>query len=165
MLINIRTNRFGLLYDIQSKNKSQLSKAHITIAPSQYQVTKNLANGKKERVFVDLQAVYPSPEEPGTELSFEEIWAANRGWLDQTWEDSVVDDSRASIPPVTSASRPAVHHGIVALDENGHIPDHHRDGRGRKKKVTEVNETQISKASFLVHAVAPTTNSQQSKQS
>jgi checkpoint serine/threonine-protein kinase len=47
----------------------------------------NPNNGKKERVFVDLRAVYPTPEQPGTELSFEEIWAANRGWLDTSWED------------------------------------------------------------------------------
>lgn len=47
----------------------------------------NPNNGKKERVFVDLRRVYPTPEEPGTELSFEEIWAAERGWLDTSWED------------------------------------------------------------------------------
>jgi len=41
--------------------------------------------GKKERVFVDLEAVYPTPEEAGTELSFEEIWAQNRGWMEIDW--------------------------------------------------------------------------------
>lgn len=131
--------------------KSQLSKSHITIAPSHYQVTVNPSNGKKERVFVDLQAVYPSPEVPGTELSFEEIWAANRGWLDQTWQDNEllhgkaaksVEDS-APILPQREADKLVVRQDIITLDENGRIPDTHRTGR--KKKLAEVNETQISR--------------------
>ncbi|KAF3762439.1 hypothetical protein M406DRAFT_280553, partial [Cryphonectria parasitica EP155] len=135
-----------------SKIRSQLSKSHITIAPSQYQVTKNPVNGKKERVFVDLQAVYPSPEEPGTELSFEEIWAANRGWLNRGWEE---DAPVADCPENDENSAPAridaklvVHHDVVTLDENGRILEQHRDGRGKKKKVMEVNETQIIKANL-----------------
>ncbi|ROV99951.1 hypothetical protein VMCG_06260 [Cytospora schulzeri] len=132
-------------------SKSQLSKSHITIAPSQYQVTKNPASGKKERVFVDLQAVYPSPEEPGTELSFEEVWAANRGWLHQTWENAVPAEGNYTNNDENSPPAPAdridanlvVHHDVIALDENGRLPDHHRGAK--KKKVMEVNETQIIK--------------------
>lgn len=133
------------------QSKSQLSKSHITIAPSQYQVTKNPASGKKERVFVDLQAVYPSPEEPGTELSFEEVWAANRGWLHQTWEDDGPAEGKYpdnnEFNPSALADRIdtklVLHHDVVTLDENGRLPDHHRGAK--KKKVMEVNETQISK--------------------
>ncbi|ROV91311.1 hypothetical protein VSDG_07780 [Cytospora chrysosperma] len=132
-------------------SKSQLSKSHITIAPSQYQVTKNPASGKKERVFVDLQAVYPSPEEPGTELSFEEVWAANRGWLHQTWEDDGPAEGKYpdnnEFNPSALADRIdtklVLHHDVVTLDENGRLPDHHRGAK--KKKVMEVNETQIIK--------------------
>ncbi|KUI66498.1 Checkpoint serine/threonine-protein kinase bub1 [Cytospora mali] len=132
-------------------SKYQLSNSHITIAPSQYQVTRNPASGKKERVFVDLQAVYPSPEEPGTELSFEEIWAANRGWLNQTWEDDeIVEDNYAEIdensPPIPADridAKLVMHHDVVTLDENGRLPDHHRGSK--KKKLMEVNETQIIK--------------------
>lgn len=130
--------------------KSQLSKSHITIAPSHYQVTVNPSNGKKERVFVDLQAVYPSPEVPGTELSFEEIWAANRGWLDQSWQKDELVGGRVSkgvknaapIQPQREAASLVVRQDIVTLDENGRLPDQHR--AGRKKKTAEVNETQIS---------------------
>lgn len=111
-------------------------------------MTKNPANGKKERVFVDLQAVYPTPEVPGTELSFEEIWAANRGLLDQTWDDQLAinlhENDENSAPPRADIKM-AVHRDIVALDENGRVPELHRDGRSKKKKVIEVNETQISR--------------------
>lgn len=113
-------------------------------------MTRNPANGKKERVFVDLRAIYPSPEEPGTELSFEEIWAANRGWLDHSWNNmSAVNNSDESSPPLAPTAKLGVHRDIVALDENGCIPEPHRDGRGRKKKVIEVNETQISKCCLI----------------
>lgn len=94
---------------------------------------------------MDLQEVYPSPEEPGTELSFEEIWAARRGWLNRTWENNEAADF-----PENNENAPSVVVGaassktVIALDENGCIPEQSRDGRSKKKKVMEVNETQIS---------------------
>lgn len=127
-------------------------------------MTRNPANGKKERVFVDLQAVYPSPEEPGTELSFEEIWAANRGWLGQSWDEVPdVASPNENSPPVLAGAKLAVHRDVVALDENGRIPESHRDNRGRKKKVMEVNETQISESSSRIEGLL--FNTLQSKQS
>lgn len=135
----------------QSKVKSQLSQSHITIAPSQYQVTTNPGNGKKERVFVDLQAVYPSPEDPGSELSFEEIWAANRGWLNQNWDDECAINCAGIRENGRDDPKMAGHHEIVKLDENGCISEQHRGGRSKKKKVMSINETQISKSSFTTN--------------
>lgn len=116
-------------------------------------------------MFVDLQAVYPSPEEPGTELSFEEVWAANRGWLDQTWDDEPStnlpeDDENKAL--CQAGAKLVVHHDVVTLDENGRIPEQHRDGRSKKKKVMEVNETQISESNvgLLVGCSLLTLNSQ-----
>lgn len=109
-------------------------------------MTKNPANGKKERVFVDLQAVYPYPEEPGTELSFEEIWAAKRGWLGRTWDnqfDLSLSEHVENTPPARG------HHETSSLDENGRIAEPQRGGRGKKKKVMEVNETQISESTSI----------------
>jgi checkpoint serine/threonine-protein kinase len=63
----------------------------------------NPNNGKKERVFVDLRRVYPTPEEPGTELSFEEIWAAERGWLDTSWEDQAEPDESTEMEEASVA--------------------------------------------------------------
>lgn len=170
MLINIRTNRFGHWPIVLYQSKYQLSKSHITIAPSQYQVTKNPASGKKERVFVDLQAVYPSPEEPGTELSFEEVWAANRGWLHQTWLDDgpagvnyASNDENMPYPPADRIdAQLVIHHDVIMLDENGHLPDHHRESKN--KKMMEVNETQISKF-VLSGGNTQKSNLEQSKQS
>lgn len=148
-----------------------MSQSHISIYPSQAQVTVNPANGRKERVFVDLEAVYPTPDEPGTELSFEEIWAANQGWLDHDYDDEVEPEpepepefeaeaemSQLSAPMMDENSLPdmkasakkvseklVVHHDVIRLDENG-APIYPRESKPRKKKVVEVNETQIIKA-------------------
>lgn len=119
---------------------------------------------------MDLRAVYPTPEEPGTERSFEEIWAANRGMLDKEWAepeesddlgdmmeldepeeagpDALIDLSPQRISVLADAvpSKLVVHHDVVMLDENGAmIKNHDREHRPRKKKGTEINETQISK--------------------
>ena len=78
-----------------------------------------------------MRAVYPTPEEPGTELGFEEVWARNRGWLDRTWPDDVVEEGW--VTPVHDENRSSevdllaeavsekllVQHDVVALDENG----------------------------------------------
>ncbi len=108
-------------------------------------------------MFVDLQVVYPSPEEPCTELSFEEIWAANRGLLDCSWDEEDVSAREEESPPAEEAepsqvdllaeavaTKLVVHHDVVMLDENGAIKDYPR-GRPEKKRVMEVNETQISR--------------------
>lgn len=45
----------------------------------------NPKTGRYERVFVNLEAVYPQPEDPSIEFCFEELRARNRGWLDRDW--------------------------------------------------------------------------------
>ncbi|KAI4254678.1 MAG: hypothetical protein LQ352_002952 [Teloschistes flavicans] len=50
----------------------------------QQQIT-NLRTGRVERVFVNLEAVYPNPDRPSEEYSFEELRAQSRGWLDIDW--------------------------------------------------------------------------------
>lgn len=51
------------------------------------QMTKSHA-GKAERVFVDLEAIYPNPHDPSEEMSIEEVRAACRGWLQKRWPKS-----------------------------------------------------------------------------
>ncbi|KAI0400523.1 Mad3/BUB1 homology region 1-domain-containing protein [Xylaria palmicola] len=139
---------------------ARIAESHIIIAPSKHQVIVNPQNGKRERIYVNLEAVYPYPEEPGTELSFEELWAASRGWLDACWDsESLVDYQHEAVdentPPVEVLSRGidqklVIHRDTIGLDENGELKnDHHpKQPKGRKKKVMEVNETQIIKANL-----------------
>ncbi|KAL8836223.1 MAG: hypothetical protein Q9170_003000 [Blastenia crenularia] len=52
---------------------------------AEQQQTTNPRTGKIERVFVDLEAVYPDSEDPTQEFSFEELRAKTRGWSDRDW--------------------------------------------------------------------------------
>ncbi|KAL2854494.1 Mad3/BUB1 homology region 1-domain-containing protein [Aspergillus pseudoustus] len=45
----------------------------------------NPRTGRRERVFVDLDAVYPDYKNPNHEVSFEELRAIKRGWMDMDW--------------------------------------------------------------------------------
>ncbi|KAI0417407.1 Mad3/BUB1 homology region 1-domain-containing protein [Xylaria grammica] len=138
---------------------ARIAESHIVIAPSKHQVIVNPQSGKREHIYVNLEAIYPSPEEPGTELSFEELWAANRGWLDACWDDESLVSCQHEVadentPPLEVLSRVVeqklvIHRDTVPLDENGALKDYHpKPAKGRKKKVMEVNETQIIKANL-----------------
>jgi len=158
VLMNIGLISLGLsVFCMQSLDKT-ISSSHIAIRHAQHQVTVN-AKGQKERVFVDLREVYPTPEEPGTELSFEEVWARKRGWLDKSWPDDTVEDVSTlpnesadnSVDLLTAAvsEKLVVHQDVVMLDENG-APIFPDKSKSKKKKVIEVNETQISKSPSLL---------------
>ncbi|GJN72855.1 hypothetical protein PLIIFM63780_006920 [Purpureocillium lilacinum] len=131
---------------------------NIVVVPSKNQVTVHPQTGKKECIFVDLAAIYPTPEEQGTELSFEEIVAANRGWLGHTWDEETVDDSIVPEPSHQLDEIEEISNGMAdklvvrqdgpVYDENGAVmqPPPREPRAGKKKKVMEVNETQIIKA-------------------
>ena len=45
----------------------------------------NSKTGKAERVFVNLEAIYPNPADHAEEMSFDELRAIHRGWADKNW--------------------------------------------------------------------------------
>ncbi|KKA30769.1 hypothetical protein TD95_004649, partial [Thielaviopsis punctulata] len=77
-VVQAHTHRQSALFD-------QLAQYKISSASDQ--VVMNPRTGKMERIFVDLEMIYPEPDVPGTELSFEEVWARNRGWLGKEWDE------------------------------------------------------------------------------
>ena len=56
--------------------------------PSLDQRVVNPRNGRLECVAVNLEAVYPDPQNPKVEYCFEELRAARRGWLQRDWMNS-----------------------------------------------------------------------------
>jgi checkpoint serine/threonine-protein kinase len=124
-------------------------------------VTVNL-KGRTERIYVNLEAIYPTPYVIGTELSIEELRADHRGWLSKVWKPEVPsrkipveilqDESEESSINTEELSREVSEKLVIArdpvmLDENGATKETGREGRGRRMKIKEVNETQISKQS------------------
>jgi checkpoint serine/threonine-protein kinase len=53
--------------------------------PIHKKIIPNQRDGKLECVFVNLEAVYPNENDQTEEYCFEELRAANRGWLDRDW--------------------------------------------------------------------------------
>ncbi|KAE8441451.1 hypothetical protein EG329_004944 [Mollisiaceae sp. DMI_Dod_QoI] len=128
--------------------------------PAQQQVIVN-QKGRTERIHVNLEAIYPSPDLVGSELSLEELRASYQGWLSKVWEPenakpildepSLLDESPQNSPVHNDElSRTMKEKLVIArdpiLDENGVTKEPAREGRGRRMKIKEVNETQIIKA-------------------
>lgn len=55
----------------------------------------NSKTGKPERVFVNLEAVYPNSTNPSEEMSFDELRAAHRGWIDKNWKEESMGTPQA----------------------------------------------------------------------
>lgn len=125
----------------------------------------NPNTGKRERIYVDLATLYPTPDVPGSELSFEEVYARNRGWLDQAWDDASNPDVNMQLDDENSPHAFADEHAAsvdamsrvvteklvihrddapAMYDENGAVKEVPRGGKSKKIKRMEVNETQIS---------------------
>lgn len=70
---------------------------------SERQQITNPRTGKVERVFVNLEAIYPNRNDPSEEMSFEELRARARGWTNRDWAaENVQMAHNASGPPATS---------------------------------------------------------------
>ena len=119
----------------------------------------NPKNGRTEHVYVNLEALYPSSDAHGVELSFEELMAGHRGWLNKVWkpetsyrpnkspetEDKTDESNFSGDTSSREVSSSIAAHDLAIVDENGLAKEHNREGKGRKMKIKEVNETQISK--------------------
>jgi checkpoint serine/threonine-protein kinase len=163
MLMIIGLMDGGLAFCIQSLPQPT---NHDIIEPVKEQVTVNPRSGRRERIFINLEAVYPHPEQPGTELSFEELRASSRGWLQKQWKSEkleILHDFTLEAPKVAEVfhslpsevtndavlsqeyvERLVIPRDPVMLDENGVVKEAVREGRTKKLKTVEVNETQIS---------------------
>lgn len=136
--------------------------------PAQQQVTVN-QKGRTERIHVNLEAIYPSPEIVGSERSLEELRANHRGWLSRVWEPevpkpildepSLLDEIPKESPFNVDSLHQVVKEKLIIardpiLDENGATKEPARQGRGRRMKIKEVNETQISKYTGIIDYVS-----------
>ena len=130
--------------------------------PTQQQVTVN-QKGRTERIFVNLEAIYHTPEIVGSELSLEELRAGYRGWLSKTWVSEIpnrkshddplnlqdgTEESNVNVPEIVRevSEKLVIARDPVTLDENGAAKETAREGKGRRLKIKEVNETQISRS-------------------
>ena len=113
----------------------------------------NPRTGRRERVFVNLEAVYPDYKNPTHEVCFEELRAASRGWLQKDWSKS--KKALKEIHANTAGRLPSdfeeatdrllaqdVKHRLV-LGESSQ--DDYRDSRSSKVKKIKMKEREVSK--------------------
>ncbi|KAM5430274.1 protein kinase [Microsporum canis] len=117
--------------------------------------------GKIERVVVNLEAIYPDPNNPALEMSLDELRAASRGWMSKDWARQRKAPLREIPQNEVSGKDPHMNendygsdkHLSVALQEKLQIHDEtvrdHKAARVKKLKVKEVKaETQIVKTNL-----------------
>jgi checkpoint serine/threonine-protein kinase len=126
--------------------------------------------GRTERIHVNLEAIYPTPEIVGSELSLEELRADHRGWLSKVWIAEVPKKPSSKLVPIYRdntegpkvnkttrevSDKLVIHRDPVTLDENGAKKDSARESKGRRMKIKEVNETQISMLPLMMYFTLP----------
>ncbi|KAF3386607.1 Checkpoint serine/threonine-protein kinase [Penicillium rolfsii] len=80
------TQKMAIFRDESNSNQpSEQPSAPRQIPEHHVREAVNPRTGRRERVFVDLEAVYPDHKNPAIEVSFEELRAMRRGWMDKDW--------------------------------------------------------------------------------
>jgi checkpoint serine/threonine-protein kinase len=160
----------GLLSCIQSNpNPSVAETIQAKQVPDHHvREAVNPRTGRRERVFVNLEAVYPDYRNPAKEISFEELRAMHRGWTNKDWRShkapfkQISGNVAGSKPQVENAIEQSLDHGLseqfsqkLKVKDTGSqgtqrvIEDglsESKAGKARKIKLREVKgETQTSK--------------------
>ncbi|KAI4164945.1 MAG: hypothetical protein LQ342_001578 [Letrouitia transgressa] len=68
------------------------------------QEVRNPKTGKVERVYVNLEAVYPNPHDATEEMSFEELRAKARGWTDRHWATEKIQQGTCEVRSLENTS-------------------------------------------------------------
>ncbi|KAL2362440.1 hypothetical protein RJZ56_004659 [Blastomyces dermatitidis] len=78
----------------------------------------NPRTGKVERVYVNLEAIYPDPENPLVEMSLEELRAFSRGWMDKDWSKQEIEPLKEISANVPYRDPPTYGHGEDGMAKN-----------------------------------------------
>ncbi|KKZ67850.1 hypothetical protein EMCG_06479 [[Emmonsia] crescens] len=143
--------------------------------PRNEKETVNPRTGKVERVFVNLEAIYPDPENPHVEMSLEELRAFSRGWMDRDWsrqEKEPLKEISANVPyrdPPTRYGEDGVDKSIstplkeklVIHNQSPHLEDPHgaevnRDCKGSKSRRLKVREVKGETQTVKTNLESPT---------
>jgi checkpoint serine/threonine-protein kinase len=108
----------------------------------------NPRTGRRERVFVDLESVYPDRSNPAHEMSFEELRAIKRGWMYKDWRKQKEPLQQISGNAAGSDSSPGKSHLPEVLPDHlaqnpiidSHAQSQDQDGghEGRSSKLNRI---------------------------
>ncbi|CAG8198962.1 unnamed protein product [Penicillium salamii] len=114
----------------------------------------NPRTGRRERVFVDLESVYPDRSNPAHEVSFEELRAIKRGWMDKDWRKEKQALRQVSGGPDPSESLPDHLAQNLTIDTRHQYQDQDENHEAkpskshRTKSKGESSQTQTIKMNF-----------------
>ncbi|KAL9600739.1 MAG: hypothetical protein Q9219_002980 [cf. Caloplaca sp. 3 TL-2023] len=143
---------------------------------AEQQQTTNPKTGRTERVFVNLEAVYPNPNDPTEEFSFEELRARYRGWFDRDWaterkqilhqrylergnqrHDLLSDAQEPNMPkPENSRQDVATSSQREQLTETAPVEDVTQGSKARKTRRTKVMEVRGETQTVKTNLESPT---------
>jgi checkpoint serine/threonine-protein kinase len=136
---------------LQKQQPKQVPEHHVREAV-------NPRTGRRERVFVDLESVYPDPSNPAHEVSFEELRALKRGWMSKNWRSQKgplrqISGNAGGVDVQSGKSKPSPVDEELVVREDRHSQSHDQEGvhegksgKSRRLKVKEVKgETQTGK--------------------
>lgn len=115
--------------------------------------------GRRERVFVNLEAVYPDIRNPSHEVSFEELRAMRRGYMSKNWHSQKeplkqISGNASTEPPLMDKGSEndlpdQLDQKLALNDADQHDVRESKSGKSRKSKVREVKgETQTGMPFF-----------------
>ncbi|KAJ5533172.1 hypothetical protein N7494_009724 [Penicillium frequentans] len=123
----------------------------------------NPRTGRRERVFVDLEAVYPDRQNPTHEISFEELRAMQRGWMSKNWRaqkeplQQISGNAGGFDSPVSKLKATSPNDDLSESDLRAGFDDHAQEqngasegkpGKARRFKVKGETQTQTIKMKF-----------------
>lgn len=119
----------------------------------------NPRTGRRERVFVNLEAVYPDIRNPSHEVSFEELRAMRRGYMSKNWHSQKeplkqISGNASTEPPLMDKGSEndlpdQLDQKLAFNDADQHDVRESKSGKSRKSKVREVKgETQTGMPFF-----------------
>lgn len=128
----------------------------------------NPRTGRRERVFVDLESVYPDYKNPAHEVSFEELRAIRRGWMSKNWRTQKeplkqISGNSASEVQLTQPKAPSPDENLpeqfdqkLAIDEQS--PTQAQDGAlegksGKARKFKVHGDSQTQTGNFLIPTI------------
>ncbi|KAJ6008110.1 hypothetical protein N7540_012086 [Penicillium herquei] len=164
------TQKMAIFRDESNPNpyeENQESSAPQHVPEHHVREAVNPRTGRRERVFVDLKAVYPDRHNPAHEISFEELRAMKRGWTNKNWrkqKEPLKQISGNAVGVESPSSKPSAHipmedqseqseHKFAITDQREQSPSLDQDGShsgksGKARRFKVQGETQTIKMKF-----------------
>lgn len=149
------------IYDCRTKSDSRIQSSFsnptrqfkaASNSKHEHQYARNPRTGKKECVFVNLEALYP---QSGREYCFEELRAQHRGWLDFEWNKERLSSATQDTETTTCLEPPAPPHSDeLEASQNSGITEQPKQ---KKHRGFQIFEDQAP------HATAPKPSSNDDK--